>query len=235
MNYLFNRARDKEIEYHDKFYAETKLFQPGSWLSRPVKVVLDNLTQIEKDNIQVLDLGCGVGRNSIPIAQSIQAYKGKIHCIDLLPSAIELLNQNAEQYEVTDTIISQAIDVENFLINKNTFDYIVACSCLEHVSSEAVFQSKLEEMKAGTTVGGINCILMSTEVKEIDVITGEEQEGLIELNLSTKKAFSYLRAVYADWNISIEKSVQQEIEEEKNGRAIIFRSNWITFVAQARD
>lgn len=235
MNYLFNLARHKEIEYHDKFYAETELFQPGSWLSRPVKVVFDNLTQIEKENIQVLDLGCGVGRNSIPIAQSIQAYKGKIYCIDLLPSAIQLLNQNAEQYEVTDTIISQAIDVENFLINKNTFDYIVACSCLEHVSSEAAFQAKLEEMKAGTTVGGINCILMSTEVKEIDVLTGEEQEGLIELNLSTEKAFTYLREVYADWNISIEKNVQQEIKEEKNGREIIFRSNWITFVAQVRD
>ncbi|MDU0204820.1 class I SAM-dependent methyltransferase [Paenibacillus sp. PFR10] len=185
--------------------------------------------------MQVLDLGCGVGRDSIPIAQSIQAYKGKIYCIDLLPSAIQLLNQNAEQYGVTDTIISQAIDVENFLINKNTFDYIVACSCLEHVSSEAVFQTKLEEMKAGTTVGGINCILMSTEVKEIDVLTGEEQVGLIELNLSTEKAFTYLREVYTDWNISIEKSVQQEIKEEKNGRLIIFRSNWITFVAQARD
>lgn len=235
LNYLFNRARDKEIEYHDKFYAETKLFQPGSWLSRPVKVVLDNLMQIEKDNIQVLDLGCGVGRNSIPIAQSIQANKGKIYCIDLLPSAIQLLNQNAEQYGVTDTIISQAIDVENFLINKNTFDYIVACSCLEHVSSEAAFQTKLEEMKVGTTVGGTNCILMSTEVKEIDVLTGEEQVGLIELNLSTEKAFTYLREVYTDWNISIEKSVQQEIKEEKNGKAIIFRSNWITFVAQARD
>ncbi|MDU0204821.1 hypothetical protein ACYEXS_30485 [Paenibacillus sp. MAH-36] len=48
LNCLFNRARDKEIEYHDKFYAEIKLFQPGSWLSRPVKVVLDNLMQIEK-------------------------------------------------------------------------------------------------------------------------------------------------------------------------------------------
>ncbi|BFT72511.1 class I SAM-dependent methyltransferase [Paenibacillus sp. P36] len=235
MNELFNRARHKEIEYHDKFYAETELFQPGSWLSRPVKVVLDNLTQIEKDNIQVLDLGCGVGRNSIPIAQSIQAYRGKIYCIDLLPSAIQLLKQNAEQYVVTDTIISQVIDVENFLINKNTFDYIVACSCLEHVSSEAAFQDKLKEMKAGTTVGGINCILMSTEVKEIDLLTGEEREGMIELNLSTEKVFAYLREVYDDWNITIEKSVPQEIKEQIDGREIIFRSNWITFVAQARD
>jgi methylase of polypeptide subunit release factors len=63
-----------------------------------LKVVLDNLTHIEKGNIQVLDLGCGVGRNSIPIAQQIQAYKGKVHCIDLLPSAIKLLNQYADYY-----------------------------------------------------------------------------------------------------------------------------------------
>jgi hypothetical protein len=89
-------------------------------------------------------------------------------------------------------------------------------------------------MKAGTTESGINCILLSTEVKEIDVLSGEEQEGLIELNLSTEKAFTYLRKVYTDWDVSIEKSVQQEIQEEKESRAIIFRSNWITFVAQKR-
>jgi methylase of polypeptide subunit release factors len=75
----FNRARRKEIEYHEKFYAETELFQPGSWLSRPVKVVLESLPQ--KDNIQVLDLGCGVGRNSIPIAQQIQAFIEKFFVI----------------------------------------------------------------------------------------------------------------------------------------------------------
>ncbi|GGD62045.1 class I SAM-dependent methyltransferase [Paenibacillus nasutitermitis] len=231
---VFNRARSKEIKYHDKFYAETTLFQSGSWLSRPVKVVLENLTHIEKNKIQVLDLGCGVGRNSIPIAQQIQAYNGKVHCIDLLPSAIKLLNQYAEHYGVTNTIVPQAVDVENFLINKNTFDYIIACSCLEHVSSEAAFQTKLEEMKAGTTDKGINCILMSTEVKEIDVLSGEEQVGLIELNLSTEKAFAYLRDVYTGWQVLIEKSVQQEIQEEKDGRAIIFRSNWITFVVQSK-
>jgi SAM-dependent methyltransferase len=228
----FNRARRKEIEYHDKFYAETELFQPGSWLSRPVKVVLENLPQ--KNNLQVLDLGCGVGRNSIPIAQQIKAHKGKVHCIDLLPSAIKLLNQYAEHFGVTDTITAQAVDVENFSIKKATFDYIVACSCLEHVSSEKVFQAKLEEMKAGTIDCGINCILMSTDVREIDVLTGEEQEGLIELNLTTDKAFAYLEKVYTDWNISMRKSVQQEIKEEKDGRNIIFRSNWITFVAHNR-
>jgi ubiquinone/menaquinone biosynthesis C-methylase UbiE len=231
----FENARRKEIEYHDKFYAETKLFQPGSWLSRPVKVVLDHLPYVERNNIQVLDLGCGVGRNSIPIAQKIQACKGKVHCIDLLPSAIKLLNQYAELYNVTDTIIAQAIDVENFSINKNSFDYIIACSCLEHVSSKDAFQAKLKEMKAGTTNSGINCILMSTEVKEIDVLSRAEQEGLIELNLTTEKAFFYLREAYSAWDVSMEKCVQQEIQEEKDGRAIIFRSNWITFVAKKRD
>jgi hypothetical protein len=94
--------------------------------------------------------------------------------------------------------------------------------------------AKLQEMKAGTKDGGINCILMSSEVKEIDVLSGDEQEGLIELNLSTEQAFSYLRKLYSDWDVFIEKSVQQEIQEERDGNEIIFRSNWITFVAQNR-
>jgi SAM-dependent methyltransferase len=231
---VFNQARRKEIEYHEKFYAETKLFQQGSWLSRPVQVVLDNLSRLEKDNIQILDLGCGVGRNSIPIAQQIQACKGKVHCIDLLPSAIKLLHHYAEHYGVTDTIIAQTVDIENFPIKKNTFDYIIACSCLEHISSETAFVAKLQEMKAGTKDGGINCVLMSSEVKEINVLSGDEQEGLIELNLSTEQVFSYLRELYSNWDVFIEKCVQQEIQEERDGNAIIFRSNWITFVAQDR-
>jgi hypothetical protein len=84
-------------------------------------------------------------------------------------------------------------------------------------------------MKAGTKDSGINCILMSSEVKEIDVLSGYEQEGLIELNLSTGQAFSYFRQLYNDWDVIIEKSVQQEIHEERDGNtnvATIRSANW---------
>jgi 2-polyprenyl-3-methyl-5-hydroxy-6-metoxy-1,4-benzoquinol methylase len=85
---------------------------------------------------------------AFPLLNKIQAYKGKVYCIDLLPSAITLLNHYAEHYGVTDTIVAHTVDVENFLIKKNAFDYIIACSCLEHSSSETAFLANLNEMKA---------------------------------------------------------------------------------------
>lgn len=187
----FNKARQKEIAYHEKFYSETELFQPGSWMSRPVKIVMETLEGLDLAQLNVLDLGCGVGRNSIPIAQRVQEFNGKVTCIDLLPSAIDLLSSNADKYGVSKVIESRAVDVEDFQIQKNAYHYIVACSCLEHVNSEEVFIEKLKQMQEGTKENGIHCILLSTEVKEIEANTGEEREGLIELNLSTERTFRY--------------------------------------------
>jgi cyclopropane fatty-acyl-phospholipid synthase-like methyltransferase len=230
----FNQAREKEIKYHTELYADTDLFQSDSWLSRPEKLVLDSLDRLDHDELQVLDLGCGVGRNSIPIARKIQPNQGKVHCIDLLPTAILRLEQYSEQYGVEDRITSQVMDVEDFRIRENTFDYIISSSCLEHVSSENAFLKKLHEMKAGTKAGGINCILINTDVKEVEVRTGDVQEGLIELNLSKEQALSYLREVYNDWEIYEEEVGPQETWEDQDGKAVLFKSNWITFAAQRR-
>lgn len=227
----FVQARSKEILYHEQFYAETELFEAGSWLARPVKIVMDTLKLLNMANVSVLDLGCGVGRNSIPIAQKVKNDNGTVTCVDLIPSAIDLLNRNALKYEVEEIIIAEVADIENYDIPKERYDYIVACSCLEHVSSEEVFLSQLNQMQAGTKNNGIHCILMSTDVKEIEILSGIEHKGLIELNLRTEHAIALLRATYHDWNIMKEHQVQQEVIENINGKEIIFRSQWITFVA----
>ncbi len=65
-----NFIRQEEKKYHDLCYEQYKLFETGSWLYKPVKTVMDLMDYFEgKNNLQVLDLGSGVGRNSIPIAQ----------------------------------------------------------------------------------------------------------------------------------------------------------------------
>lgn len=227
----FVQVRSKEILYHEQFYAETELFEAGSWLARPVKIVMDTLKLLDMANISVLDLGCGVGRNSIPIAQEVKNNNGTVTCVDLIPSAIDLLHKNALKYEVEDIIVAEVADVEKYDIPTDKYDYIVACSCLEHVSSEEAFLSQLKQMQTGTKNNGIHCILMSTDVKEIEVHSGLEHQGLIELNLMTEHAFSLLRDTYHDWNIMKEHQVQQEVVENINGTEIIYRSQWITFVA----
>lgn len=229
----FEAARLEEIEYHEKFYQEVELFQPGTWLARPVRVVMESLAMLNSNEVSILDLGCGVGRNSIPLAQ--QLSRGKVVCVDLLKTALSILKDNSKKYKVEQFIIPVLADVEHYEVELNTFNLIVACSCLEHVSSEETFIDVVNRMKAGTKDEGINCILMSTEVRELDIANNEEQEGNIELNLTMNRTFELLNDLYRDWHIIKTSTLPQEIREIKGGKEVSFKSNWITFVARRRD
>lgn len=65
-----NSIRKKEAESHIKMYSENGLFSGDRWLGKPVKTVIGLLPPLaDKEDITVLDLGYGVGRSCIPIAQ----------------------------------------------------------------------------------------------------------------------------------------------------------------------
>ncbi|MDG0791430.1 class I SAM-dependent methyltransferase [Cohnella ginsengisoli] len=206
----FQNARTEEMNYHEKFYAEHMLFEPGTWLSKPVKIVIDMLERLNLQDIRMLDLGCGVGRNSIPLAQKTKAFNGMITCVDLLPSAIHYLLENARTYQVQHQIRAETADAEGYAIQDNYFDYIVACSCLEHVSSVDAFKAVVTQMIQGTKENGINAILMSTGVQEYWIETGETQDGLIELNMKTDETFALLKELYESWEIVIERQLPQK-------------------------
>ncbi|MEJ9269961.1 class I SAM-dependent methyltransferase, partial [Bacillus thuringiensis] len=93
--------RQEEKEYHDLCYEQYKLFETGSWLHKPVKTVMDLMDYFEEKNkLQVLDLGSGVGRNSIPIAQKIKNASGTVTCVDLLDSALTKLQIYSKEHDV---------------------------------------------------------------------------------------------------------------------------------------
>lgn len=91
--------------------------------------------------MQVLDLGSGVGRNSIPIAQKIQNASGTVTCVDLLDSALTKLQTYSKEYGVINNMKTEQAAIENYYIQRNTYDYIVAVSSLEHVQSEEDLKS----------------------------------------------------------------------------------------------
>lgn len=109
--------RTEEKKYHDLCYENHKLFEPGSWLHKPVKTVMDLMEEFSgQQNINVLDLGCGIGRNSIPIAETLKNRNGIVVCVDLLVSAIEKLQENSERFEVQQYIETVQSDIEYFHI-----------------------------------------------------------------------------------------------------------------------
>jgi 2-polyprenyl-3-methyl-5-hydroxy-6-metoxy-1,4-benzoquinol methylase len=62
------------------------------------------------NSLQVLDLGSGVGRNSIPIAQKIVNTGGTVTCVDLLDSALTTLQVYSKEHGVFEVIKAENCD-----------------------------------------------------------------------------------------------------------------------------
>ncbi|HDR4559589.1 class I SAM-dependent methyltransferase [Bacillus cereus] len=228
-----DHIRNEEKKYHDLCYEQYKLFETGSWLYKPVKTVMDLIDHFEgQKNLQVLDLGSGVGRNSIPLAQKIKNASGTITCVDLLDSALTKLQTYSKEYGVIKNIKTEQAAIENYYIAPNTYDYIVAVSSLEHVKSEEDLTNVLHSMKKGTKTGGVNCLIINSNIQEIDLHTNEELDALIEINLSTDYMIHLLKSIYKEW-----QEIKIEIKElayniVRNEREIQLKTNAITFVVQ---
>ncbi|MDQ0252764.1 SAM-dependent methyltransferase [Evansella vedderi] len=225
--------RDEEKMYHDFCYDNYKLFEEGSWLYKPVKTVMDllpSLGNIEKPS--VLDLGSGVGRNSIPIAEKIKGSGGKVVCVDLLDSAIEKLNTYSKEFGVGDVIRTIKADIGNYPIPKNTYDLIVAVSSLEHVATEADFEKILHRMAEGTNPQGINCIIVNSEVEEIDLKTNQKLDALMEINMPTKQMITKLQTIYKGWEVIKHIVKPLEYEITRNEKPILLKTNAITYVVR---
>lgn len=230
----FEAARQAEAGYHSNFYQNNELFEDGTWMSRPMPMVMEMLERllVHKQELRVLDLGCGVGRHTIPIAQRLVDTNSEVIGVDLLDEAVEGLRKYAKQYQVDHIVQAEKADVEHYQVQPNAFDFIAACSCLEHTSSKEAFLEVVERLQAGTRIGGIHCITMSTSVEEKEIETGRQIEPLIELNLSTSEAIVLLEQAYEGWNILLQEHVTQTIQEEKYDEPTEFRCELLRFAVQ---
>ncbi|MED0989612.1 class I SAM-dependent methyltransferase [Bacillus nitratireducens] len=225
--------RQEEKKYHDHCYEQYKLFEAGSWLYKPVKTVMGMLNYFEgQKDLQILDLGSGVGRDSIPIAQKIMNSGGTVTCVDLLDSALMKLQVYSKEYGVFEYIKTEQAAIEDYYIAPNTYDHIVAVSSLEHVRSIDDLKKVLHSMKNGTKSGGINCLIVNSNIQEIDLETNQELNALIEINLSTEEMIRTLKGVYTEWQeVKVEiKKLAYDIV--RNGTHIQLNTNAITFVMQ---
>lgn len=230
-----NKAQKATQEYHKEFFKNAKLFEQGTWVAESeddlLKLVEEHFGK--KRNVQILDLGCGIGRNAIPIAKVVGPNGGKVTCVDVLDIAVEKLKENAKRYSVLDYIEPEIKEVEKFFIKKNYFDLVVSFSVLEHgVSDETAFFTVIQNIKNGTKSGGLNYLGITTNLEELDAKTLEKLSKDIVYDASFEKAKSDLEDVYKDWEIlSAEKSFYKE-EYVKNGKMIIWQSDFLTFVAK---
>lgn len=198
-SHTLTSIRKAEKESHIEIYSKAKLFEKGSWLQKPVKTVTDLLEHFEDyTNLKVLDLGCGVGRNSIPVAQ-IFKNKCTVDCVDILDFAIDELNKNSIGFDVKDEIIGIVSSIDDFSIKENHYDLIIAVSALEHVDSIESFKKKLTEILNGTKENGIVCLIINSEITEINKDNGQELVPQFEVNIKTSELLKILNNTFVNW------------------------------------
>ena len=233
MENTLTQIREAEAASHMRAYSENGLFQPGSWLAKPVKTVLDILPLLAgSGERRVLDLGCGVGRNAIPAAK---ALGGVVDCVDILPMAVERLAENAARYGVAEQIRGIVALIDEFRIGKGAYDLILAVSALEHMDSRESFLRKLAEIREGTAAGGIVCLILNSGVRERDCATGRTLLAQFEVNLDTDSMILHLEKSFENWEILKQTVAHQTYDIPRGTGTARVDTDVVTWVARKTD
>ena len=233
MNGRINKIRKAEAESHTQAYTSHSLFSPGSWLAKPVKTVLELLPLFEGyTQFAALDLGSGVGRNCIPVAQYFGGIPCRVDCVDILELAITKLNENAQQYGVANSIRGIVSSIDDYEIDADSYDFIMAISALEHIASSSAFEKKLTEIRDGLRHGGIACMIVNSGVIEHDKATGQELPPQFEVNLPTSQMQDLLEKTFAGWQVIKHTIVHQKYDIPRENGIANLETDVVTYVVR---
>ena len=225
--------RENEKKSHTEVYKNCNLYEEGSWLRKPIKTVEDIMPVFHSyEQLSVLDLGCGVGRNAIYIAEQFEGKLCRIDGVDILPLAIDKLREYAMKYHVSLAINGIVGTIDDFAIEKKKYDLILAISALEHMDTIESFKAKLLEIEEGVKANGIVCFVINTEVEERDMVTGEKLIPQFEVNIPTSNMLLILKAVFSDWKVLKQTIIKQNYQIPRNEIISCMSTNVVTFVVQ---
>ena len=233
MSERLNLIRQAEAESHTQAYSNHSLFSPGSWLAKPVMTVMDLLPLFEGyTDFRVLDLGSGVGRNCIPVAQHFSGIPCRVDCVDILELAVAKLNDNAQQYGVADHIQGIVSAIDDYEITADSYDLIMVISALEHIASESAFEKKLAEIRDGLRHGGIACLIVNSGVIEHDKATGQELLPQFEVNLPTSQMQDFLEKTFAGWQVIKHTIAHQKYDIPRENCIANLETDVVTYVVR---
>ena len=233
MSDRINHIRQAEAASHTQAYTNHSLFSPGSWLAKPVKTVMDFLSLFEGyTDFRALDLGSGVGRNCIPVAQHFSGIPCRVDCVDILELAITKLNENAQQYGAENSIRGIVSAIDDYEITADSYDLVMAISALEHIASQSALEKKLNEIRDGLRQGGIACLIVNSGVVEHDKATGQELLPQFEVNLSTSQMQDLLENTFAGWKIIKHTIVHQKYDIPRENGLADLETDVVTYVVR---
>jgi len=180
----------------------------------------------------VLDLGSGVGRNCIPVAQHFSGIPCRVDCVDILELAVAKLKDNAQQYGVADHIQGIVSAIDDYEITADSYDLIMVISALEHIASQSAFEKKLAEIRDGLRHGGIACLIVNSGVIEHDKATGQELLPQFEVNLPTSQMQDLLENTFAGWKVIKHTIVHQKYYIPRENGVADLETDVISYVVR---
>ena len=227
------KIRFSERESHTAIYSKEELYKSDSWLNKPIRTVVDIIPYFKDyESLNVLDLGCGIGRNSIAIAQFYKNIACNIECVDLLELAIEKLNKNAKIHDVEACIHGIVRQIEDYSIEEQKYDFIMVVSALEHINSKDAFRQKLIEIKKGVRPNGIVCFVINSNVHECHKTTKQKLDAQFEVNFPTEELKVLLQGVFRDWEVMKFTTQEQHYDIPREHGICELDTNVVTLVAR---
>lgn len=232
MNRL-SQIRESEKKSHIEMYSNEQLYKTESWLKKPIRTI-QNLIPMLQDytTLKVLDLGCCNLLICIPIALAYKSINCSIDCVDILDMAIEKLYTNATEYGVQENINGIVKPIEDYTIQKEYYNFIIAVSSLEHMDTETSFINKLIEIRDGICPNGIVCFVINSNVKEHDKETGISVPAQFEINLPTESIQAILNETFLGWNIIKHTVQEQQYDIPRESIISNLKTTVVTYVAQ---
>ena len=155
----------KEFEILVEFHKDGNRQGPGS--DQITELALKSTGLDLKKKLNVADIGCGTGAQTLVLANKIN---GQITAIDIFPKFLQKLETRALENRLFDKIKTLACSMDNLPFNKHTFDLIWSEGAIYIMG----FEKGIKEWRQFLKPGGV------LAVSEISWITDERPREIQE-------------------------------------------------------
>lgn len=142
------------------------------------------------------------------------------------------LEEYSQQFQVIDKIKPILSDISDVHIPDYYYDLIYSVSSLEHLDSESAFDHVVGRVIKGTKAHGINCFIISTNIKETILDTGESIDPMYELIFDTHYLIDKFQSMYVGWKLLKQTIKPYSVEIMRGDRRILLESEVLTWVVQ---
>ncbi|GGE33341.1 hypothetical protein GCM10011360_21490 [Primorskyibacter flagellatus] len=188
------RERDRKSMSEDEFW---KKYSNKKWYTTTAKIKDDLFAMIGDmpAGSSFLDLGCGLGGQSLMAAKSGM----KVSAIDISPESVKETRALLEKNGFTD-FFAEVMDAEYLDFPDNSFDLIVCSGVLHHMDVNAVFPQMARVLKPGGRVIALEALGYNPAIRLYRRMTPKlrtawEPDHIItfkEINLA-KKSFGSIK------------------------------------------